>query len=152
MLTRQQVLNAVASGTRESKALDRRDFSRLLQFYPGSDFSVFGFKLRQDRLNPEPIAWTEESIRNQLAEDVAFGFEKALGQRGISAGLMALVVEMWMWVLEDPLQHQLEALYPQYGLPYFKAVAVKYGLSNPIGDDRGDEPKYSSDADGEVCP
>ena len=34
-----------------------------------------------------------------------------------------------------------------YGLPLLKAVAVKYGFKNPIGDDEGTEDKYSESYD-----
>ena len=30
-----------------------------------------------------------------------------------------------------------------YGLPIFKATAVKYGFENPIGEDTGSEKKYN---------
>lgn len=33
--------------------------------------------------------------------------------------------------------------YAMYGLPLFKATAVKYGWENPIGDDNGDEEFYN---------
>lgn len=32
--------------------------------------------------------------------------------------------------------------YAMYGLPLFKATAVKYGFDNPIGDDTGAEDYY----------
>lgn len=34
--------------------------------------------------------------------------------------------------------------YAFYGLPLFKATAVKYGWDNPIGEDSGRERKYDS--------
>jgi hypothetical protein len=77
----------------------------------------------------------------ELKRDVNFGFEKALNQRGISAGLMASVVCMWNWVLEEGLEDFDD--YPMYGLPIFKATAVKYGFPNPIGEDKGSEEKYN---------
>lgn len=55
--------------------------------------------------------------------------------------MMYAVVKMWMVVLEDELQSFDE--YALYGLPLFKAVAVKYGFENPIGDDSGAESKYA---------
>ena len=33
--------------------------------------------------------------------------------------------------------------YAMYGLPLFKATAVKYGWDNPIGDDTGEEDFYN---------
>lgn len=37
-----------------------------------------------------------------------------------------------------------EVDYAFYGLPLFKATAVKYGWDNPIGEDSGREKKYNS--------
>ena len=34
-----------------------------------------------------------------------------------------------------------------YGLPLFKATAVKYGFVNMIGDDEGNESWYNEDID-----
>ncbi len=142
MKTRVQILEAIQSG-KQSECLDGRDFGRLTEFFPASDWEAFGFGLKEGAVQPEPKDLTEENVLAQLATDVAFGFEKALDQRGISASFMNEVVKMWMWVLDDPLQHHND--YAQYGLPLLKAVALKYNLSNPIGDDRGDEYKYASD-------
>lgn len=126
-----------------SDTLDGRDLVRLAQFLPLSDFEHFGLKRNPDATAPhEPIPFTRENVLKQLADDVAFGFEKALNQRGISSSLMAEVVCMWNWILEEGLEDFDD--YPQYGLPIFKATAVKYGFPNPIGDDRGNEHKYSS--------
>lgn len=77
----------------------------------------------------------------QLEEDVRFGFEKALNQRGISASLMFECVMMWNYILEEGLEDWDEDDYGFYGLPLFKATAVKYGWDNPIGEDSGREKK-----------
>lgn len=69
--------------------------------------------------------------------------EKALDQRGISASLMFYVVLRWNQVLEEGLENYPEENYAMYGLPLFKATAVKYGWENPIGDDNGDEEFYN---------
>jgi hypothetical protein len=147
MLSQSQILEAVAAG-RKAEALDSRDFARLADFFPASDWPALGMRLKEG-VDPSTLAtprpWTEDEVKKQLAEDVAFGFEKALDKRGISASFMNDVVKMWMWVLEDDLQHMDE--YAQYGLPLLKAVALKYGLPNEIGDDEGDEFQYSAEAD-----
>ena len=54
---------------------------------------------------------------------------------------MAEVVQMWNWILEEGLEDYDN--YPMYGLPIFKATAVKYGFENPIGEDDGDEYEYN---------
>lgn len=142
MLTQEKVLAAIMAG-RSSDALDCRDYARLSAFFPDSDLPTLGFTLKEGAAPREIIVWTEENVRKQLADDLAFGFEKTLNQRGISASLMVNVVQMWMWVLGDDELATSEN-YAQYGLPILKAVALKFGLPNPIGDDRGNESKYAS--------
>ena len=122
--------------------------SRLAQFIPEADLAAFGLELKPEFVGKhEAKPFTRENVLAQLASDVAFGFEKAMNKRGLSAGLMWEVVCMWNWVLEEGLENFSEDNYAQYGLPLFKATAVKYGLPNPIGDDEGDEFKYSQESD-----
>jgi hypothetical protein len=141
MKTREQILEAVKAGRKSGcEMIDSRDYARLTAFFPAADWNSFGFESKEDGQNPEPLELSEANVIEQLKGDIAFAFEKALGKRGISASLMQEVVKMWLWVLDDPLQDHDD--YPQYGLPLLKAVAVKYGLPNPIGDDAGNEWKY----------
>lgn len=144
MLEKSTVLRMVRDGALESGCIDGRDFSRLADFFPVSDWEVFGFFLKEDATVPEVKEWTEEAIRSQLRSDVAFGFEKAIGQRAISAHAMHSVVLMWLRILEDPIVTS-PPQYGQYGLPLLKAVAIKYGFENPIGEDTGSEAQYASD-------
>lgn len=128
---------------RGSNTLDGRDFSRLAQFIPEADLADFGFSMKEEFVGKhEAKPFTREAVLEQLRKDVAFGFEKALDQRGISSSLMFEVVRMWNWVLEDGLENYSEDDYAMYGLPLFKATAVKYDFPNPIGDDTGSEDKY----------
>jgi hypothetical protein len=48
-------------------------------------------------------------------------------------------------VLFRSLANFPEEDYAMYGLPLFKAVAVKYGWNNPIGNDSGSEDKYEDE-------
>lgn len=48
------------------------------------------------------------------------------------------------YILEEGLEDWDEDDYRFYGLPLFKATAVKYGWDNPIGEDSGRERKYDS--------
>ena len=56
---------------------------------------------------------------------------------------MFYVVLRWNQVLEEGLENYPEENYAMYGLPLFKATAVKYGWENPIGDDNGEEEFYN---------
>ena len=133
----------------KSNTIDGRDLSRLCQFIPEEMLSQFGISLEDEYVGKhEATPFTRENILKQLKEDVAFGFEKALNKRGISSSLMADVVVMWNWILEEGLENINPSdsdQYAQYGLPIFKATAVNYGFENPIGDDEGNEYKYASD-------
>ena len=115
----------------KSQTIDGRDLSRLMQFIPEEELKDFGLELKDEYVGTHKhIEFTKENVLIQLEKDVAFGFEKALNQRGISAGLMSEVVQMWNWILEEGLEDFDD--YPMYGLPIFKATAVKYGFENPI--------------------
>lgn len=128
-----------------SQALDGRDITRLARFFPLEDLAHFELEVKNGVVHA-PVPFTRENVLAALKNDVEFGFEKALSKRGISAGLMFICVQMWNWVLEEGLEsYNEETGYVQYGLPLFKATAVKYGFPNPIGTDDGDEPEYTSD-------
>lgn len=133
----------------ESKCLDGRDFNRLAKFIPYNMIKDFGMEPNEEynneeRWNSTVVEFTRENVLKQLEEDVRFGFEKALNQRRISAGLMFECVMMWNYILEEGLEDWDEDDYAFYGLPLFKATAVKYGWDNPIEEDSGRERKYDS--------
>lgn len=73
-----------------SKCLDGRDFNRLAKFIPYNMIKDFGMEPNEEynneeRWNSTVVEFTRENVLKQLEEDVRFGFEKALNQRGISA-------------------------------------------------------------------
>lgn len=130
----------------ESQSFDGRDLNRLADFMTVEQMQKFDLEVSNpDGWKTEEL--TRENVLKRLESDLAFAFEKALNKRGLSAGLMYGVVKMWMWVLDehDDLVNWSDGNYAQYGLPYLKAVALRYGLPNEIGDDAGDEPQYSAD-------
>lgn len=141
MKTKEEILS---NYSKWSTFLDDRFGSRLIQFLTEEEMTQIGFELKDEyKGKHEPKEWTKENILAQLKEDVEFGFKKALDCRGISASLMFDVVLKWNRVLEDGLEDWDENEYAMYGLPLFKATAIKYGWENPIGDDTGTEDYYS---------
>ena len=129
--------------------LEDRLGRRLCQFLTVEQMNKigFGFDNEESKANHKPIPFTRENILKQLEQDVAFGFEKALDKRGLSSGMMFDVVMAWNRILEEGLEDWDEDNYKMYGLPLFKATAVKYGFDNPIGDDNGDEDFYNESYD-----
>jgi hypothetical protein len=146
MISKTDLVAKLKSKEITSQCLDGRDFSRLASFLTYSEAKELDWvsaDATEEKWNdPLPKDWTEENIIAQLKDDIEFGFEKALDQRGLSAGMMYEVVKMWLIFLEDDLAK--DADYAQYGLPLFKKVAIKYGFPNPIGADYGNEEKYES--------
>ena len=136
----------------KSNTMDGRDANRLAQFVPEDRLPEIGCEIKEEFKGQHiAIPWTRENILAQLEKDVEFGFEKALDKRGISSSFMYEVVCMWNDILEEGLQgrQDSDSHYAEYGLPTFKDTAVKYGFDNPIGEDDGDEYKYSAEGDWE---
>lgn len=108
----------------EDNFLDRRFTKRFIGFLPTSEWENFGFKYVGDE-ERKPKEWTEENIIEQLKEDVKFGYEKAVGERGISSELMAMVVNAWCKVLQNGLN--LNGNDGWYHMKQFTTVAKHYG-------------------------
>lgn len=147
MLTKDYVLENYNSFGPETL---NRFGSRLVQFCTKEELrklDIFDEESLEEYDDSKIRPWTEENIIKQLEKDVAFGFEKALNQRGISSSLMFEVVRDWNRILENSLKDWDPDNYAMYGLPLFKATALLYGFENPIGDDTGTEEYYNSDYD-----
>lgn len=125
------------------QSFDGRDLRRFSVYLPLEYFEKFGLSLSDPNEPYEPKEFTRENILDQLKIDLEFAFEKALDQRGLSSMAMFCVIKMWNWILEDGLENWSDDDYAMYGLPLYKATALKYGFVNPIGDDSGNESKYS---------
>ena len=114
----------------KSSALDGRDMNRFMQFIPENELKDFGFELNdKNKGKHKKIPFTRKNILKQLKKDVAFGFEKAINQRGLSSEAMYYVVGMWNWILEEGLENFDN--YSRYGMPLFKATALKYNFNDP---------------------
>ena len=114
--------------------LDDRLGVRLCQFLNDEQMEKIGFEynLAEGEKRPTVVPFTEENVLKQLKEDVAFGIEKAVGHRGISASLMHSVCLGWCAILENGLDELYEHDYGWYGDKLFKAIDKKYnfGLIN----------------------
>ena len=130
----------------KDSTLDGRQSYRFAQFLTFDKLTKFGLEpedgVTEEEWNKNVKPFTRENVLAQLEEDVAFGFEKALNRRGISSWMMFECVKFWNNILEEGLENWSDSNYAMYGLPLFKATAVKYGWDNPIGSDTGNENKY----------
>ena len=99
---------------------------RLCQFLTEEQGKALGFVVKEGCTWDAPIPFTEENVLKQLEKDIKFGWEKACGNRGISAEFMYEVVKGWCKILENEFADWEE--YAPYGTPLFLAVAKKYGF------------------------
>ncbi len=108
----------------EDDFIDSRFTKRFIKFLPTSEWDKFGFEYIGEG-EYVPKEWTEENILAQLREDVAFGYEKAIDERGISSELMAMVVNAWCKILQNGLN--LDGNDGYYHIKQFTTVAKHYG-------------------------
>lgn len=109
----------------EDYIFDRRFTKRFIDFLPVEEWEQFGFGYRGE--DPYvPKEWTEENILAQLKRDVEFGYQKAINERGISSGLMCMVVRAWCKVLENGLELDDDDT-GYYSINQFTSVAEHYG-------------------------
>lgn len=109
----------------EDDILDRRFTKRFIGFLPLEEWEQFGFGYcGEDPYVPKE--WTEENILAQLKSDVEFGYQKAINERGISSGLMCMVVRAWCKVLENGLELDDDDT-GYYSINQFTSVAEHYG-------------------------
>ncbi len=104
--------------------LDDRLGRRLCEFLTEEQAAKIGFFKQEGAVWETPKDWTEENVLVQLKEDVAFGWEKACAERGISSNLMFDTVVAWCKILENGLDYC--AVYAPYGKPFFKKVDQYY--------------------------
>ena len=110
--------------------MEDRFGKRFASFLSEEQMKQIGLELKEEYKGKHiPKVWNEENVLAQLKEDVAFGIEKALDHRGISASLMFDVCRAWCVVLENGLEN---TEYGWYGDKLFKALDQKYkfGLIN----------------------
>lgn len=133
----------------EFKSFDGRDLVRLADFMTVEQLAQKEITFKDpSKLDAHvPLSMTREAVLERLKVDLEFAFNKALDKRGLSATCMFYVIMMWNWILQEGLEDFSEDTYAQYGLPLLKATAVKYGFTNPIGDDIGNENWYSDEED-----
>ena len=136
MKTLEQVISAYKSQT-----LDGRDLARLRLFVPNDQLHLLGLE-HEGEGERKVLPFTRENVLAQLEKDVAFAFEKALDRRGISSSFMFDCVMMWNWVLEEGLEGWDSDNYAMYGLPLYKATALKYGFPDEIDGYEGNENRF----------
>ena len=113
--------------------LDGRRANRLI--------GLLTYELAKPYLKPEVTEadWkptTQTELRANSRGDLTFAWTKALGHRGISAGLMAEVMKDWVWLLcpEADYKATKDAPYENYGAPILAMAGQLLDMSVAIDD------------------
>ena len=113
----------------KSKAIDNRDMERLAQYISEDRLGDMGVSLNPEyRGKHHAEDFTKENIIEDFKKDIAFGYDKAINQRGISSACMIECVKMWSWILEDGLEEKCSENYDDYGVEIFKMLAERYDI------------------------
>ena len=91
--------------------------------HPLSDFVVECFK---DEYKDQVVPLSKENIIAKMQDYISFAFEKAYGQRGISANRSIWKYSKWLWALDDNELGDLE--YTDYGIGILNKIVEKYNL------------------------
>jgi hypothetical protein len=75
--------------------------------------------------------WVRDEILHSLKLDLIEGFKSSIRLYSLASSINYWVVRFWLFVLKDDEFDNLN--YTDYGLPFFKAVAEKYGFPMPEG-------------------
>jgi hypothetical protein len=75
--------------------------------------------------------WVSDEILNSLRFDLIESFRDSIRLYSLASSINYWVVRFWLFVLKDDAFDNLN--YTDYGLPFFKAVAEKYGFPVPEG-------------------
>jgi hypothetical protein len=71
---------------------------------------------------------TRAVVLGEMREYIDFAFEKANGERSISALRSPQKYQAWLWLLGDEELAEEIGSYTNYGLPQLRAINAKYGL------------------------
>lgn len=125
---------------------DRRT---LALFVPEDQLKKLDFSVRVGQEGKhKPLAWTEEAVKEQLRDCVAFGFQMATEVDVVSAYDNLDAAMFLAWVLDVELDPAFKSPTGSgiSGITAYKALAAHFGLPNPLGDDTGMEDKYRPSA------
>lgn len=80
----------------------------------------------------EPEKWSRESIIERMRDYLPFAFEKANGERSISATRSVMHYVAWTWLCGDrefseAIESAAEENYAPYGKPVLRMIAEHYG-------------------------
>jgi len=125
------------------------DRMALALFVPEDQLKKLDFSVREGHEGKhDPLAWTEEVVKEELTNSIAFGFQMAIEVEVLTAydNLEAALFLAWVLDVEFDPAFKSPTGSGISGITAYKALAAHFGLPNPLGDDTGMEEKYRPSA------
>lgn len=126
-------------------AVGGSDRMTMALFLPAEQHGKVGLELNDTGLAEfKPLNWDEENLLEALRSSLAWGFQHALAKDLLTALDAVDDLSFILFALDttqDPAFDTVDGIGP-CGLKFFKWVASKFGLPDPLGADTGDEDKY----------
>lgn len=127
MRTQEEILNRFENaddffGTQKSDLLSYMDFETAKPFLKDEYVNKIenGIEIWETAPNP----------KKQILEYLDFAYDKAEGERGLSAGRSMLHFKTWIWLDDDAFYEEVIDLldnYTDYGIPALDMISEHYG-------------------------
>lgn len=77
---------------------------------------------------------TDEEVMKEMSGYIEFAWDKAIGERGLSANRNIMHYSAWIWLLNDgsfeEYKEKCDNEYSEYGKPVLSWICKKYGYDN----------------------
>lgn len=132
--TREEILEKLGVddffGNKTAVFMDYLDFEDVKKFYK----QEYVEKIEKGEVEkPQGITDIYETVQDML-DYLIFGYDKALDERGLSAGRTIEKLSAWLWLLgRDDLRRLIsdDELYNPYGMPALIALTESLGFAVP---------------------
>jgi len=127
MRTQEEILERIKSvddffGTQKSDLINYLDFENAKEFLL-EDFV-------KDVESGKKVWSPNTDPKKEILEYLEFAYDKAYGERGLSAGRSMAHFRTWIWLDDDKFYNQVVGLienYTNYGLPALDKISEHYG-------------------------
>ncbi len=108
---------------------ERTDLTNYLEYSHAKEFLQGGVT---EEIWKEMKKSTDEDVLKEMKEYIEFAWDKALGERGLSAGRSLSHYSAWIWLLDDGNFEEFTECatnnYAMYGKPVLYWICKKYNL------------------------
>lgn len=109
--------------------------TEVLVFFLDAENAKEFFDEQKDFSDWKPDLPDKATVIEKMREYMDFAWEKAIDERGLSAGRSVRKFQTWLWLLDDAETLEFaedDDNYSPYGKPILKCISEKYGFDIPV--------------------